>query len=271
MNLFWNIILFSLIGSVFSLAGGIALLFWKKRTLRASHLMGSFAAGALLATAFFELLPEAFEQAPESNIFGWALAGMLLFFIFERFLHWFHHHHEHEEGEEVMDQKPVVPLIIFGDTLHNAIDGVAIASAFMIDYRLGVITAIATAAHEIPQEIGDFGVLLSKGLPQGRVIMINLLSALATVVAAVSTYFLAAQIQPQLPVLLAITAGFFIYIAASDLIPEIHHEKRKDFAVTETLLLLLGATVIWSAVTFLHPPHADTHAETPHSETQHTD
>lgn len=261
MNTFWNIILFSLLGSVFSLAGGIALLSRKRETLKASHLMASFAAGALLATAFFELLPEALEQAPEGNIFGWALGGMLTFFILERFLHWFHHHHDHKKGEEVLGQKPVVPLIIFGDTLHNAIDGVAIASAFMIDYRLGVVTALATAAHEIPQEIGDFGVLLSKGLPKNKVIAINLMSALATLVAAVATFMAGSLITPFLPMILALTAGFFIYIAASDLIPEIHHEKSKDFAITETLLLLLGAAVIWGAVTFLHPPHVEHHDE----------
>jgi zinc and cadmium transporter len=195
---------------------------------------------------------------------------MLLFFIFERFLHWFHHHHEHEKGEDVMGQKPVVPLIIFGDTLHNAIDGVAIASAFLIDYRLGVVTALATAAHEIPQEIGDFGILLSKGLTRSKVITINLLSALATVVAAVITFFIGPQIEPLLPVVLAITAGFFIYIAASDLIPEIHHEKRKGFAVTETLLLLLGAGVIWGAITLLHPPHAEHPNEEAHTEEVHS-
>jgi zinc and cadmium transporter len=261
MDTFWNIVFFSTIGSVFSLAGGFALLLWKRETMRTSHFLSSFAAGALLATAFFELLPEAFHEAPDRNIFGWALAGMLFYFVAERFLHWFHHHHEHDKGEEVLGQKPVVSLIIFGDTFHNIIDGVAIASAFLVDYRLGIVTALATAAHEIPQEVGDFAILLKKGLSKKRVIMINLFSAFATVVAAVGTYFIGSQIKPYLPVMLALTAGFFIYIAASDLIPEIHHEKRKDFAIGETLLLMLGVATIWTAVTFLHPPHTEEHEE----------
>lgn len=268
MNTFWNIIIFSMIGSVFSLAGGFALLLWKRETQRIAHLMASFAAGALLATAFFDLLPEALELSPEGGILAWTLGGMLLYFVAERFLHWFHHHHTHEGNEDVLGQKPIVPLIIFGDTFHNVIDGIAIAAAFLVDYRLGIVTALATAAHEIPQEIGDFAILLSKGMAKKKVILVNLVSAFSTVVAAVATYFIGAQIEPILPIMLAGTAGFFIYIAASDLIPEIHHEKRKDFAVAETLLMILGAVVIWGAVTLLHPPHVEDHTVEGHSADQ---
>ncbi len=263
MSIFLYIVVFSFIGSVVSLMGGVLLLFFKQGTLKASHLLASFAAGALLATAFFDLLPEAFEMAPDRNIFGWALAGFMVFFIFERFLSWFHHHHDQDEHDTVTG-KPVVALIVFGDSLHNFIDGIVIAGAFLVDIRLGSITALATAAHEIPQEIGDFGILLSKGVPKSKVLLYNFLSALATMVAATLTYFVGNAFQGLLPIFLAATAGFFIYIAASDLIPEIHHEKRKGFAFYETLLLIIGILVVWGGIAVLEPPKA------PPREVQHT-
>ncbi|MBI1982115.1 MAG: ZIP family metal transporter [Candidatus Levybacteria bacterium] len=140
------ILLFVLLGSILSLIGGIVLLFKEKFTLKISHLLMSFAAGTLLATAFFDLMPEAAEETAISTVLLWTLLGILLFFLLERFIHWFHHHHEHEEREE----KQTVPLIIFGDSVHNFIDGAAIAAAFLVSFPLGVTTALAVAMHEIP-------------------------------------------------------------------------------------------------------------------------
>lgn len=247
MTLLSYIIIFTFLGSVISLIGGVILLFKEKFAIKISHFLASFAAGALLGTAFFDLLPEASEHSGQMNIFLWTLMGILAFFLMERFIHWFHHHHEHGEKEV----KPVVPLILVGDSVHNFIDGIAIAATFFVNIPLGIVTSLAVAAHEIPQEIGDFGILLHRGIERKKVLFFNFLSALTAMAGAIITFFASDLITGILPVFLAVTAGFFIYIAASDLIPEIHNEDRKVIAFYETLLLLLGVLVIWIAVSVL--------------------
>lgn len=247
MSTFAYIILFSFIGSVVSLCGGAVLLYREKIVLKSSHLIASFAAGTLLGTAFLDLLPESLEDKGDVNVFFWTLFGILMFFLMERFVYWFHHHHQHEEQKK----KPTIPLIMLGDTIHNFIDGVAIAATFLVSVPLGVVTSLAVAAHEIPQEIGDFGLMYHKGLKRKKIILFNFFSALAAMAGAIATYFAGDLIQGLLPVFLSITAGFFIYIAASDLIPEIHEENRKGFAFYESMLLILGVIVIWVSITLL--------------------
>lgn len=246
------IILFTLVGSVFSLIGGVLLLFNEKKTLKYSHFLAAFAAGTLLGTVFFDLLPEALNSSEELSlgidIFIWTLAGILGFFLLERFIHWFHHHQHDYEEEPV---KPTIPLIILGDSVHNFIDGVVIAATFLVSIPLGIVTTLAVAAHEIPQEIGDFGVLLHKGLQRKKVLFVNIGSALTAVIGALISFWVGEKIEASLPILLSITAGFFIYIAASDLIPEIHHENRRGFAFIETSLMFLGVGTIWVFITLL--------------------
>lgn len=247
MSTLGYIIVFSLIGSVISLIGGITLLYNEKFAKKASHLLASFAAGAMLGTAFLDLLPEAIgESGGEEGIIVWTLFGILLFFVIERFIHFFHHHHEHGAGD-----KPTVQLLMTGDSIHNFIDGVVIASTFMVSVPLGIVTTLAVAAHEIPQEIGDFGVMIKHGLARKRVIFFNFFSACCAIVGALLTYTLGDAIEGFLPTLLALTAGFFIYIAASDLIPEIHEENRSGLAILETGLLVLGIAVIWVSISLL--------------------
>lgn len=242
------ILFFTFLGSIFSLIGGIIMLFKKDLTLKISHLLISFAAGTLLGTAFFDLLPEAEADAGETNIFLWTLIGILFFFLLERFIHWFHYHSENTGGKSV---EPAIPLIILGDSLHNFIDGVVIAATFLVSIPLGIITTLAVAAHEIPQEIGDFAILLHKGLDRKKVLIFNIFSAFTAIIGAVLMFFLKDLITGILPITLSLTAGFFIYIASSDLIPEIHHEKRKWFAFYEIALLFLGVLVIWLLVSLL--------------------
>ena len=256
MDTLTYIIVFTLAGSVGALVGGVILLSREQFAIKISHFLASFAAGVLLGAAFVDLLPEALEHAEELggeiNIFGWTLAGILAFFLAERFIHWFHHHTSHTEKAHLEEKKSVVPLIIFGDTFHNFIDGVAIAATFMIDIQLGIVTTLAVAAHEIPQEIGDFGLLLHRGLSKAKVLSINLFSALSALLGAFLTYFLGESVEGLLPALLSLAAGFFIYIALSDLIPEIHGEDRKDVAFWETVLLVFGVVVIWIVVSLLN-------------------
>lgn len=246
------IILFTLIGSVFSLIGGIILLFKEKLALRISHFLASFAAGTLLGAAFFDLLPEAAEEVEHAgsdvNVFTVVLLGILLFFLLERFIYWFHHHHHDDKKAG----KPTVPLIMLGDTMHNFIDGVAIAATFMVSVPLGIITTLAVAAHEIPQEIGDFGIMIHRGVKKSKILWFNVFSAGAALLGALITFWVGESIEGLLPIFLSLAAGFFIYIATSDLIPDIHHETRKDVAFFESMLLLGGVLIVWALISILH-------------------
>jgi zinc and cadmium transporter len=243
------ILVFSTLGSVISLVGGVLLLSRREFAQEFSHLLAPFAAGTLLATAFLDLLPEAVESASGKKPYVFALGGLLVFFLLERFVRWFHHHHEHDDQEY---DPATVPLVVFGDSLHNLIDGIVIGGTFLVGIPMGMVTTLAIAAHEIPQEIGDFGLLLNRGLSRGRVLAYNLLSALMTVVGALLAWSFGQRVTDLLPVFLGFTAGFFIYIAASDIIPEIHRNHEKRFALVETLLLLLGVAVVALGVSLLH-------------------
>lgn len=245
------ILIFTFLGSIGSLIGGFILLYYEKFTLKISHFLASFAAGVLLGSAFFDLLPEASHEAERLNInvFGWVLFGIILFFLIERSIHWFHHHEEYHKDNKV--SKSTVPLIIISDTVHNFIDGIVIAATFMVNVHLGIITTLAVAAHEIPQEIGDFGLLLHKGVSKKRIIIINVVSAAVAFLGALLTYALGGLLENYVAIFLAATAGFFIYIATSDLIPEIHYEKRRGFALIESFLLILGIVIIYVLVSSL--------------------
>lgn len=250
MEQYLQVIALSLAGGVFSLIGGLVLLSKHAFADKLAKYATPFAAGALLAAVFLDLLKDGLEEAPADTVLTATLIGMLLFFFAERFLHWFHHHHMHQHE----DHDPTVkPLIIIGDTVHNAMDGVAIAAAFLISPATGVITTIAVAAHEIPQEIGDFGLLLAKGMRRRNVLLVNILSALATTVFAVITYSLGdAQILP-VGFLLGLSAGFLLYIAASDIIPDIHENApRHKLFEWQALLLLAGVIVVGISVELAH-------------------
>lgn len=248
-----NILLFTIIGSVGGLAGGLILLFNEKFAIKISHFLASFAAGVLLGTAFFDLLPEAAHEGEELgiDIFLWTLVGIVIFFLTERFIHWFHHHDEYHEHSEEKTSKNTLPLIIIGDTVHNFLDGIVIAATFLVNPAVGIVTSIAVFAHELPQEIGDFGLMLHKGMKRKNIILVNILSALISIAGALIVFSLGNVLENYIPIFIAITAGFFIYIAASDLIPEIHHEKRKNFAIIETLLFLTGIATMWISTSLI--------------------
>jgi zinc and cadmium transporter len=242
-----HIIIFSLLGSVFSLAGGVVLLSKQKWADKLAKYAMPFAAGSLLSAVFLDLLLDGMEQADANTVLTACLAGIVLFFLAERFLHWFHHHHQHENRD------PQLNLIIAGDTIHNALDGVAIAAAFLVSVPTGIVTTIAVAAHEIPQEIGDFGLMLSKGMKRGRVLLVNFVSALATVVFALITFALGSADRLPLGLLIGLSAGFLLYIATSDIIPEIHEQSPKAKLFDwQPVLLVLGVVVVGAAIKIAH-------------------
>jgi len=243
-----HIIFFSLIGGVFSLIGGVLLLSRERAAKRLAKYATPFAAGALLAAVFLDLLKEGIEQANPDTVLMSALIGILLFFFAERFLRWFHHHHQHKGQSD-----PASGLIVVGDTIHNALDGVAIAASFLISVPTGIVTTLAVAAHEIPQEVGDFGLLLHKGMSRRNVLLVNVMSALATTVMAVLTFALGSAEHLPTGVLLGLSAGFLLYIATSDIIPEIHeHAPNKHLFDIQPLLLVLGVVVVGLAINLSH-------------------
>lgn len=249
MEAYGYVIFFSLIGGVVSLIGGVLLLSRESSAKLLAEYATPFAAGALIAAVFLDLLHEGLEESEAMTVLMSALIGILLFFYAERFLRWFHHHHQHESKSK----DPTVSLIVAGDTLHNALDGVAIAAAFLISVPTGIVTTIAIAAHEIPQEVGDFGLLLSKGVKRKKVLMINLISALATTVMAVITYALGSAEKLPIGVLLGLSAGFLLYIALSDIIPEIHeHAGDRKLLDIRPLLVLIGVLFVGLAIYFAH-------------------
>ncbi len=247
MASYWHVIFFSLIGGLFSLIGGILLLSSRK----VAHVLGEYAtplaAGALIAAVFLDLLKDGLEESAASTVLVGALVGILLFFYAERFLHWFHHHHQHEGAS------PDRSLIVIGDTLHNALDGVAIAAAFLVNVPTGIVTTIAIAAHEIPQEIGDFGLLLAKGMSRGKVLLVNVVSSLATTAMAILTFALGSAERLPLGMLLGLSAGFLLYIALSDIIPTIHETTPKNrlFDV-RPLLVVVGVMIVAASIEVAH-------------------
>lgn len=244
------------VGSAISLLGGALLFTTRKRRKQAILLAMPFGAGALLAAAFFDLLPEAFELGNPRELLLWTLGGFLAFFVLERYAEWFHHHHEHDElsGRRASQRK----LIVIGDLVHNAIDGAAIGAAFVASPALGVVTTIAVSAHEIPKELGTFALLLSRGWKDRTVLLANVATAVATLVVAISVFVLGSSEQLPIAPLLAVTAGFFLYIAASDVIPDIHEQKRKT-GMIQACTLLIGIVIVGGLITILHNTDLNTH------------
>lgn len=200
-------------------------------------LLVSLAVGALLGDAFIHLIPEAFEYFadplwPSLLVIG----GILLFFVLEKFMHW--HHHGDDAGEHGVH--PVGKLILLSDGVHNFIDGIIIGISFMASVPLGIATTVAVILHEIPQEIGDFAVLLHAGYSRKRALWLNFLSALAAVVGVVVAFVLGEAGESVAQYVLPLAAGGFIYIALSDLIPELHKTKRITHSVSQLLALVLG-------------------------------
>lgn len=247
------IVLFCLLGGVLSAAcAGTFLLApqpWRTRIL--PHLL-SFAVGTMLGAAFLALLPHAILDGHVDDIhhLGYAvLGGLLFFFLLEKLILWRHHHaydgHDHEHG---CAEGPAGYLILVGDSLHNFIDGIVIAGAFLTDTHLGIVTALAVAAHEIPQEVGDFAVLLASGFSRVRALTFNLAASAATVVGGVAAYFALSSLLSWVPYVLAVAAASFIYIAVADLIPGLHKRARPIEALQQLVLIVLGAAMIH----FLH-------------------
>jgi zinc and cadmium transporter len=221
--------------------------------------MVSLSAGVLLGAAVLHLLPEAFESQADLHALSWTLLGGLVgFFLLEKssVLRHSHHHehdgHDHHHGHDRREAGPGGSLILVGDSIHNLADGVLIAAAFLADHRLGWLTAAAIAAHEIPQEIGDFIVLLNAGYTRRRALAYNALSGLAAVVGGVAGYLALDAAREALPFVLVLAASSFVYIALADLVPDMQRQRRRGESAVQVGLLLAGIAVIAMLTSQLH-------------------
>jgi zinc and cadmium transporter len=250
MPILAQILIASFAGGLLSIAIAAAVAF--RVRARWIPTLVSYAVGALLAAVFIDILPHVFEQSKNpGRAAGFILAGILVFFVLEKLLIWRHHHHGGEEAAdhghhmELGDHGRSGWMIMAGDTFHNFTDGVIIASAFLADPHLGVVTSIAIIAHEIPQEIGDFLILLHSGFSRKKALLVNGISGLAMVAGALLGYVALSQVQQWIPEILAFSAASMIYVAVADLIPGLHKRTELRESLTQVSFIGLGILSIW--------------------------
>jgi len=232
--------------SLISMIGIFAISLDEKLLDRILLLLIGFSAGSILGAAYFDLLPEALELVKGPEGFVYLTLGFVGFFFLERFIYWYHGHaHESEIGKKTI-VKRFVYLNVLGDGIHNFIDGMVIAATFLLDIGLGVVSTIAVVFHEIPQEIGDFGVLVFGGLSKRRALLFNFLSALTALGGALFSTVFSSYSEGSVGYLVAFAAGGFIYLAASELLPEIQEERDFRKSLVQFVMFLLGLGLIWS-------------------------
>lgn len=237
--LIW-IIGFSILGSVIATAGAALFLFFPQgiRNSLVPYLI-SYAAGTLLGAAFLGMIPAGLKQTSATPIMATVLGGIVIFFVLEKLVLW---RHCHDSACEVHGR--AAPLILIGDALHNFVDGVVIAAAFLTSIPLGIATSLAVIAHEVPQEVGDFAILLNSGYGRAKAITLNVLSSAATLPGALTAYLWLGEIRMAVPYILALSAASFIYIATVDLIPGLHKQMKFTESLRQLCLLLAGILTI---------------------------
>lgn len=232
---------------------GLSIFFKKKYTKKIMEGTISLAAAVLLGNVFFHLLPEVLEEAHHNNfslhtVSLYILLSIIIFFFTEKYLHW-HHCHTHSDHEDSCIH-PMGYNILIGDALHNFIDGIAIAASFMLSTEIGIMTTIAIALHEIPQEIGDFSLLLHSGFTKFKALLWNFISALTALLGGILAYFYAQTLEHQI-LLTSLAIGSFLYISMSDIIPHLHEGKNKHH-IQQIIWFIIGLAIIYFASTALH-------------------
>ena len=236
--------------SLFSL-GGIFALSLKDKTLHnLLFILIAFSAGTILGAAFFDLLPEAIEIVDESSVFIWVTLGFVGFFFLERFIYWYHGHgHESDISIEITDKKSTKSfayLNLIGDGIHNFIDGMVIAASFLLGFSVGLATTFAVIFHEFPQEMGDYGILVYAGFKRKKALLLNFIVSLSVVWGGIFASFFIENIGILSGLLIAISAGGFIYLSASELIPELNKENNFRKSAIQFIIFILGIILIWS-------------------------
>ena len=233
------ILISTILISLVSLLGVVTMALKREKIDKFIFLLVSLSTGTLLGGAFLHLLPEAMEMLDVSTVLNTTLISFAFFFVIEKILHW---RHCHEGGD--CDEHSFGYMNLIGDGIHNFLDGMIIAGAFLVDINLGIITSIALAFHEIPQEIGDFGVLLHAGFEKRKAIIANLLVALMAVIGGLIGYALGSNVDGLIPYLLPVAAGGFLYIATSDLMPELRKEEGLVNSIRSFALFVCGILIM---------------------------
>ncbi len=226
--------------SLISFIGAVAISYKEHVLKRIVFVLISLAAGALLGDAFIHIIPEAFAEADTLTVSLLILAGILVFFILEKCLNWHHSHGEEEFSPEHSRIHPVGNLVLVSDGVHNFVDGLAIGAAFLVSPEIGIATTIAIALHEIPQEIGDFGLLIHAGFSRMKALLFNFISALTALVGLGVSFLIAQTAEELIPLITAFAAGNFIYIALADIVPELQKTKGVARAVTQLAFVMVG-------------------------------
>jgi len=242
LDVWFSSLISVLIVSSLSLVSAVVLLLDRELSKKQVLYLVSFSVGGLMGGAFFHLVPEAIEVNGEVlRVSTWLLAGIFSSYILEMVLKWRHCH------IPTSDEHPhsFAYINLVGDGVHNMIDGIIIGGAYLTSTSLGVATTIAVCLHEIPQEIGDFGVLIYAGMTRRRALLLNLMSASTSILGVVIALTLSAYVNNLVALLLPFAAGNFIYIAGSDLVPELHDEKRLSSSLVQLALMLLGLSLLY--------------------------
>ncbi len=226
-----------LILSAISLVGVFIFFFREEKVKKISLFVVSFAVGAMFGDVFIHILPEAFGKTGSSLMtpFG-VIIGILIFFSLEKFLRWRHCHIQNSTGH----YHPVVAMNLVGDNVHNLLDGVLIGASFLVSIPIGIASAVAIILHEIPQEIGDFGMLIRFGLSKRKALIFNFISSFSAIFGALASLILGSFIKDYALFMLPLTAGSLIYLAGSDLIPELHHETKVSASLAQLVAIMMG-------------------------------
>lgn len=245
MSLFTYVVLFSLLGGVVSLAGGIGMLANKTKLQKHAGVLTAFAAGVLITISILDLLPETFELGNPQMAGMSVLIGVLLLFVMEKMSVWFHHHHEPHGNA------PEITGVFLGDSLHNFIDGLAIGAAFLVSIPAGIATSVAVGMHELPQEIADFSLYIKAGVSKKKTLIMNVTSSFATLIGSLGVFFMGDLIEGIEVYILGLAAGMFLYIALADLIPELHETIEKDKGKIQLMMFFVGIGIAYLSLILL--------------------
>ena len=249
MNASLAAIIAVVIVSLTSLVGVVSLSVNKDLLTKISSVLLSLAAGTLIGDVFIHIIPEMYESNPGNGLGLLIILGIVAFFFMEKVLHWHHCHHMDEEHDH--KHHPIIAINnLVGDGLHNFIDGIVIGATFLVSMEIGIATTVAVILHEIPQELGDFGVLIHSGYSRKKALLLNLLSSLTAIVGTVLALTIGEALEQVELILLAVAAGGFVYIALVDLLPEIKHEVNLKKSLLELIVFVFGILIMFS-LTFL--------------------